>query len=88
MLTSWASAKRHPVGNWHDSCRKKRLPRLLHASGGDDLEALLVPQTRKGMAHSIDAAWLLKVSKSGVCHAAVALREGGFLTMDEDDSCI
>ena len=39
------------------------------------MEALLVPQTRKGMAHSIDAAWLLKVSKSGVCHAAVALRK-------------
>lgn len=60
--------------------RKKRI----YASGEDYLEAILVLQKEKGMVRSIDVARHLDVSKPSVCHAVSALKEGGFLTMDED----
>lgn len=56
----------------------------LHASGEDYLEAILVLQKEKGMARSIDVARHMDVSKPSVCHAVAVLRNGGFLTMDED----
>ena len=56
----------------------------LHASGEDYLEAVLVLQQEKGMVRSVDVARHLDVSKPSVCHAVATLKEGGFLTMDED----
>ena len=46
----------------------------LHASGEDYLEAILVLHKRIDMV----------LSKPSVCHAVGILREGGFLTMDEE----
>ena len=56
----------------------------LHASGEDYLEAILVLQRQKGMVRSVDVARHLEVSKPSVSHAVTTLKEGGFLTMDED----
>ena len=58
----------------------------LHASGEDYLEAVLVLQKEKGMVRSVDVARYMEVSKPSVCHAVATLKEGGFLTMDEDFS--
>ena len=55
------------------------------ASGEDYLEAILVLQKKMGMVRSVDVARHLDVSKPSVCHAVATLREGGFLTMDEDN---
>ena len=38
----------------------------------------------KGMVRSVDVSRHLDVSKPSVCHAVATLKEGGFLTMDED----
>lgn len=54
------------------------------AAGEDYLEAVLVLQKEKGMVRSVDVARHLDVSKPSVCHAVATLKEGGFLTMDED----
>ena len=56
----------------------------LHASGEDYLEAILILQEQKGTVRSIDVARHLDVSKPSVSHAVTTLRDGGFLTMDED----
>jgi Mn-dependent DtxR family transcriptional regulator len=56
----------------------------LHASGEDYLETILVLQKKLGMVRSVDAARHMGVSKPSVCHAVATLRDGGFLTMDED----
>ena len=56
----------------------------IHASGEDYLEAVLVLQKKKGMVRSVDVAQHMGVSKPSVCHAVATLRDGGFLTMDED----
>ena len=56
----------------------------LHASGEDYLEAILVLQKEKGMVRSVDVARHMEVSKPSVCHAVAVLRDGGFLTMDEE----
>ena len=56
----------------------------LHASGEDYLEAILVLYKKTGMVRSVDVARHLEVSKPSVCHAVATLRDGGFLTMDED----
>lgn len=56
----------------------------LHASGEDYLETILVLQKKLGMVRSVDVARHMKVSKPSVCHAVATLRDGGFLTMDED----
>ena len=58
----------------------------LRASGEDYLEAILVLQRQKGMVRSVDVARHLEVTKPSVCNAVATLREGGFLTMDEDYS--
>ena len=39
---------------------------------------------RLGMVRSVDVARHMEVSKPSVCHAVATLRDGGFLTMDED----
>ena len=56
----------------------------LRKSGEDYLEAILVLKKKKGMVRSADVARHLEVSKPSVCHAVATLRDGGFLTMDED----
>ena len=56
----------------------------LHASGEDYLEAVLVLQKEKGMVRSVDVARHMRVSKPSVCVAVNTLKDGGFLTMDED----
>lgn len=56
----------------------------LHASGEDYLEAILVLQKKRGLVRSVDVAWHMEVSKPSVCYAVATLRDGGFLTMDED----
>ena len=56
----------------------------LHASGEDYLEAILVLQKKRGLVRSVDVARHMEVSKPSVCHAVTTLKEGGFLTMDED----
>ena len=56
----------------------------LYASGEDYLEAVLVLQKEKGMVRSVDVARHLEVTKPSVCHAVATLRDGGFLTMDND----
>ena len=39
---------------------------------------------KTGMVRSVDVARHMEVSKPSVCHAVATLRDGGFLTMDED----
>ena len=56
----------------------------LHASGEDYLETILVLQKKRSMVRSEDVARHMEVSKPSVCHAVATLRDGGFLTMDED----
>lgn len=56
----------------------------LYASGEDYLEAILVLKNKLGMVRSVDVARHMEVSKPSVCHAVATLRDGGFLTMDED----
>lgn len=56
----------------------------LHASGEDYLENILVLQKKRSMVRSVDVARHMEVSKPSVCHAVATLRDGGFLTMDED----
>ena len=43
-----------------------------------------VSKPRLGMVRSVDVARHMEVSKPSVCHAVATLRDGGFLTMDED----
>ena len=56
----------------------------LHSSGEDYLEAVLVLQKQNGMVRSVDLSLHMGVTKPSVCHAVTTLRNGGFLTMDED----
>ena len=56
----------------------------LHVSGEDYLETIRVLQKKLGMVRSVDVARHLEVTKPSVCHAVATLRDGGFLTMDED----
>ena len=56
----------------------------LRASGEDYLETILVLQKKLGMVRSVDVVRHMEVSKPSVCHAVATLRDGGFLTMDED----
>ena len=56
----------------------------IHASGEDYLEAVLVLEKEKGLVRSVDVARHMEVSKPSVSHAVTTLKEGGFLTMDDD----
>lgn len=56
----------------------------LRASGEDYLEAILMLQKNKGMVRSVDLARHMGFSKPSISHAVKVLREGGFLTMDEE----
>lgn len=56
----------------------------LHKSGEDYLEAILVLEQKNGYVRSLDVAQQLSVTKPSVSNATRLLKEGGFLTMDED----
>ena len=56
----------------------------IHASGEDYLEAVLILQKKQGMVRSIDLARHMGFSKPSISHAAGVLKNGGFLTVDED----
>lgn len=56
----------------------------LYASGEDYLETVLVLQKKQDMVRSVDVARHMDVSKPSVCRAVATLRDGGFLTMDEN----
>ena len=56
----------------------------LYASGENYLETILVLQKKLGMVCSIDVVRHMRVSKPSVCVAVNTLKDGGFLTMDED----
>ena len=56
----------------------------LHASGEDYLEAILVLQKKIGMVRSVDLARHMGFSKPSISHAVGILRDGGFLTVDQD----
>lgn len=56
----------------------------IYASGEDYLEAVLVLQKEKGMVRSVDLARQMGFSKPSISHAVGVLKNGGFLTVDED----
>ena len=56
----------------------------LYASGEDYLEAVLVLQRKQGMVRSIDLARHMGFSKPSISHAVSVLKNGGFLTVDDD----
>ena len=56
----------------------------LHASGEDYLEAILIIKNRKGYVRSIDVAGFMNYSKPSVSHAVSLLRDGGFISVDEN----
>ena len=56
----------------------------LHASGRTTWKLSLVLHKRIDMVRSVDVARHMEGVKTSVCHAVGILREGGFLTMDEE----
>ena len=56
----------------------------IYASGEDYLEAVLVLQKKKVMVRSVDLALHMRFSKPSISHAVGVLKNGGFLTVDED----
>ena len=76
--------KEIPSGNIRDCLYGDTDYSTWYASGEDYLEAILVLHKKMGMVRSVDVARHMEVSKPSVCHAVATLRDGGFLTMDED----
>ena len=72
--------RRPSAGSWLSKGGSEKL----HASGEDYLETILVLQKKLGMVRSVDVARHMEMSKPSVCHAVATLRDGDFLTMDED----
>lgn len=56
----------------------------LYASGEDYLESILMLQKKTGMVRSVDLARHMGFSKPSISHAVGVLKNGGFLTVDED----
>ena len=56
----------------------------IHASGEDYLEAVLILQKKQDMVRSIDLARHMGFSKPSISHAVGVLKNGGFLTVDDD----
>ena len=56
----------------------------IYASGEDYLEAVLVLPKKKVMVRSVDLARHMGFSKPSISHAVGVLKNGGFLTVDED----
>ncbi len=56
----------------------------IHKSSEDYLEAMLMMMEKHGFIRSIDIAEQLGVTKPSVSYATKRLREGGYITMDEN----
>lgn len=56
---------------------------ILHESGEDYLEAILMLEQQKGAVRSIDIARHLDYSKPSISRAVGLLRENGYVTVDE-----
>lgn len=56
----------------------------IYESAEDYLEAILIIQDRKGVAHSVDIADYLHYSKASVSVAMKKLRENGYIAMEKD----
>ena len=56
----------------------------IHASGEDYLEAVLILQKKQGMVRFVDLARHMGFSKPCISHAVGVLKNGGFLTVDDD----
>lgn len=56
----------------------------IHRSSEDYLEAMLMLREQHGYIRSLDIATLLGVTKPSVSYATRRLKEGGYITMDED----
>ena len=56
----------------------------LNRASEDYLKAILILQKKNGIVRSLDIAEMLQVTKPSVSRAMKLLREGGFLTMNED----
>jgi len=56
----------------------------LHRADEDYLKAILILQKKDGAVRSLDVAEMLNVTRPSVSRAVKHLREGGFLTMDEN----
>jgi len=56
----------------------------LHRSGEDYLETVLILQKKNGLVRSSDVADYLKVTRPSVSRAISILKDGGFLTMNND----
>ena len=57
---------------------------VLHESGEDYLEAILVLRQEKGTVRSIDVAQYLGYSKPSVSRAVSILKTNGYITMEKD----
>ena len=57
---------------------------VLHESGEDYLEAIMVLRQQKGTVRSIDVAQYLGYSKPSVSRAVSILKSNGYLTMERD----
>ena len=67
-----------------DHMHREDFKMKIYASGEDYLETILVLQKKLGMVRSVDVARHMGVSKPSVCVAVNTLKDGGFLTMDEN----
>lgn len=56
---------------------------MLHASGEDYLETILILEQEKGAVRSIDIARHLDYSKPSISRAVGLLKENGYITVDE-----
>lgn len=56
----------------------------IHKSSEDYLEAMLMMREKHGYIRSLDVAEQLGVTKPSVSYATKRLREGGYITMDDD----
>lgn len=56
----------------------------IYESAEDYLEAILIIQNKKGIAHSVDIADHLHYSKASVSVAMKKLRENGYISMEKD----
>lgn len=59
---------------------------VLHKSGEDYLEAVLILSQRKSAVRSVDVAEFLQYSRPSVCNAVASLCQFGYLVMDPEHS--